>query len=61
MPYQSFGSSCGSASIELGAVDNEKIEAHLWVREEVEGLLVGCVGLLEVILHEVAVPWEMPG
>lgn len=33
------------------------MESHLWVWKEVKRLLVGCVGLLQVILHEVAVPW----
>ena len=33
----------------------------LWVWQEVQSLLVSGIRLLEVILHEVAVPWEMPG
>ena len=31
--------------------------AYLWIGQEVESLLIGSVGLLEVVLHEVAVPW----
>ena len=39
-----------------GGSTKEMGVAHLWIREHVQGLLVGGVCLLQIILHEIAVP-----
>lgn len=51
MPYQSFGSSCDVQVSRQGP--KQSADRYLWRREEVERLLVGGIGLLELVLHEV--------
>lgn len=36
-------------------------EIYFWIRKQVQGLLVGGIGLLEVILHEIAVTYKRKG
>ena len=42
----------------LFAGKKEVTGTHLGVREQIEGLLIGSVGLLEIILHQIAVTWD---